>query len=974
MDFSTISLPCRDDRPVNKINGAPGCFYRNNRALIRKVIMRIQLVALLLFAFCCHISAAGFSQSITLSEKKSNLETVLNKVEQQSGYDVFSQTELLAASNKVTVVIKNVPLQQALDQIFKNQPLTYTIVGHTIVLKSKAVAPIVSGKVVDADTKEPLAGASVTIKANGKATSTGLDGTFKIDVASVENPVLVISFIGYVSKEIPVSGNNDIGQVELKAASTGMNEVVINGDVAIDRKTPIAVTTIGSQFIDEHVGAQDIPELLSGIPGVMVTAQGGGYGDSRISIRGFSSRSGNGNVAFTINGIPVNDPETGAIYWSDFSGITDVASSIQVQRGLGASKIIIPSFGGTVNITTRSTDMQQGGYVSETLGSDGYNKTGILISTGLNKSGWASTFQGSRVQGNGFADGLNFLGYNYFFNLSKVINDHQTISLNVMGASQTHGQRALASILEYQQAPQGIKWNQYLGVQNGEQVNPYNNYYSEPLISINHDWIISDKSSLSTVLYGLFGNGGGGSISGIGNVPRISNFYSPYDFDAAAANNAASPDGSAASYFYASRSVTNWYGLRSTYKTLVGQHIDLSVGIDLRYYNGSHYEEVTDLLGANYVADYFSGNPAVGSAGGDINNPHKQAVVGDKIGYYNKDYITSGGAYAQAEYSKRDFTAFVTLSASEVGDKRTDYFNYLNSDPQQTSPYVNFFTYQAKAGANYNINSQMNIFANIGYLTKPPYFGTVFENFTNQINKAAVDEKMLSYELGYGFKSGAFSTKINLYRTSYMDRSFGVTFTDNATQEIYTANVSGVGELHQGIELELKYRPVKEVTLGGMASIGDYHYDSDAGPVYVFNSQNVKIDSVKKVYLKGQKVGDAAQTTAAVFADIYIVPQLKVGVTYNYYSNYTSFVPFQNYGSPGLQPYKIPDYSLWSLNGVYRFKMAAFDAEFIATVNNLLNSKYISDSEDFNASGDPSKVTVYYGLGRVFTTGLKVKF
>jgi len=939
--------------------------------------MRIQLIAILLFAACLHISAAGFSQSITLSEKNATLETVLNKIEKQSGYDVFFQTELLAGTNHITVNVKNMQLDKALAEVFKGQPLTYAIVGHTIVLKSKPAATIVSGKVVDADTKEPLVGASVVVKGTTKATSTGLDGTFKIDVSGVENPVLAISFLSYISKEIPVNGSATLGEIGLKSSATGMSEVVVNGDVAIDRKTPIAVTTVGPQFIEEHIGAQDIPELLVGVPGVMVTAEGGGYGDSRISIRGFSSKSGNGNVAFTINGIPVNDPETGTLYWSDFSGITDVASSIQVQRGLGASKIIIPSFGGTVNITTRSTDMEKGGYVSETIGSDAYNKTAVLISTGLNSNGWAATFQGSRTMGNGFADGLNFLGYNYFFNLSKVLSPTQTLSLNLIGANQTHGQRAEASIADYQEAPQGIKWNYYLSVENGKQVNPYNNFFSEPMLSLNHEWNISDKSSLSTVLYGLFGDGGGGNIGGSvsnSDLPRVSNFYSPIDFDAVAKSNAQNADGSATTYLYDSHDKTSWFGLRSTYKTVIGKYIDLSAGIDLRYYHGTHYEAITDLLGADYALYNYYGNPALGTSGGNINNPIDRAVVGDKIYFYNKDFVQSEGAFAQAEYSKDDFTAFVTLSGSENGDKRMDYFNYLNSDPNQTTPYVNFFTYQAKIGANYNINSQMNVFANIGYLTKPPYFGNVFEDFTNQINKQAVNEKLFSYELGWGYKISGFSAKVNLYRTQYSDRAFATPYPDPVTGQIYSVNLSGVDELHQGAELELRYRPLREISVGGMLSLGDWYYNKNAGPATVFNTQNQPVGTVKEVLLNGMKVGDAAQTTAAAFMDVYVMPQIKIGVTWNYYGNYTAFVPFQNITSAGLHPYIIPNYSLWALNGVWKFKMAGFDSELIATVNNLLNTKYIADAEDYSATGQASDATVYYGLGRVFTTGLKVKF
>jgi hypothetical protein len=352
----------------------------------------------------------------------------------------------------------------------------------------------------------------------------------------------------------------------------------------------------------------------------------------------------------------------------------------------------------------------------------------------------------------------------------------------------------------------------------------------------------------------------------------------------------------------------------------------------------------------------------------------EQAVVGTKIDYYNRDYVESGGAFAQAEYSKNDFSAFVTLSGAEDADKRSDFFNYLNGDPNQTSRWVNFSTFQAKTGANYNINSQMNVFANIGYLTKPPYFGNVFEDYTNQINKSAVNEKLFSYELGYGFKTSDFSAKLNLYRTSYMDRAFASSYSDLTTNQIYTANISGVNELHQGAELELKYRPVRIVQIGGMLSLGDWYYNSDAGPVSVLNNQGAVVGNVPKVDLKGEKVGDAAQTTAAGFADFTIVKQLTLGVIYNFYGNYTSYVPFQNYTSPDLHPYKIPNYSLWSVNGVFRFKMAGFDASFIATINNLLNTKYISDSEDYSGTGQAANADVYYGLGRVFTTGLKVKF
>ena len=350
------------------------------------------------------------------------------------------------------------------------------------------------------------------------------------------------------------------------------------------------------------------------------------------------------------------------------------------------------------------------------------------------------------------------------------------------------------------------------------------------------------------------------------------------------------------------------------------------------------------------------------------------AVAGDKINYDNEDYELSESAFAQAEYSKDKFTAFLTATGENSGLKRVDYFNYLNSDPEQKTPYVNFQSFQLKGGANYNLNDQMNVYANIGYLTKPPYYASVFENYTNQINKAAVDEKLFSYELGYGYKSSGFSAKVDLYRTAYKDRSDQSAEYDPATNQQYSANVTGVDELHQGLEAVLIWKPIKEITLRGSGSFGDYYYTNNPGPTSVFNNQEKLVETIPVIDLKNEKIGDAPQTTASMSLDVNVLPQVKLGVIWNYFSNYTANVPFEDYTSPDLHPYKVPDYSLWTFAGTWHFKMAGFDSELIGTVTNLLNTKYISDATDAGATGLASNAEVYYGLGRLFTTGLKVKF
>ncbi|HWB63542.1 MAG TPA: carboxypeptidase-like regulatory domain-containing protein, partial [Chitinophagales bacterium] len=502
----------------------------------------------------------------------------------------------------------------------------------------------VTGKILDAGTKEPLIGATVLVKGTTTAASAGLDGTFRLTVpADQANGTLVISYISYITQEIPLEGKTKLGEIDLKPSSTAMNEVVITGDVAIDRKTPVVATSLGPEFIEEHVGNGDIPDLVQGVPGVMTTQGDGGYGDGTVSIRGFSSRSGNGNVAYVVNGLPINDPETGAIYWSDFTGITDVARSIQVQRGLGASKIIVPSFGGTVNVITRTTDQEKGGFVSEGIGSYGYNKTSIMVSTGRTAGGWAATVQGSREQGAYPFDGSDYLGYNYFLNISKELSPRQTIYLNVIGNTQTHGQRPEQYLYpnsnagNFLAAPQGTAWNEWYGYKDGKTYNPYNNFYSEPIITLNHDWTINDKSSLSTVFYGIFGNGGGGGLNNSSgsvsqlSLPRAGGLYTAVNYTALEGINAQNTNGAATWYAYDSHSTTNWYGLRSTYRTLLGKYIDFQAGIDLRYYQGDHSERVDDLFGADYVAFPYTGNPAQGKTGGNINDPSGIVGIGGLI-------------------------------------------------------------------------------------------------------------------------------------------------------------------------------------------------------------------------------------------------------------------------------------------------------------------------------------------------------
>ena len=273
--------------------------------------------------------------------------------------------------------------------------------------------PSIKGVVLDAESNEPLVGASIVLTESNKGVIANVNGSFRISNLVSDNYKIAVSYIGYEQRNINVKINNgeyDLGIIKLQPLSLGLNEVEVIADIAKERVTPVAATTISATYIEQNLGNQEFPEILRNTPSVYVTKEGGGFGDSRINVRGFEQN----NIAVIINGVPVNDMETGWVYWSNWSGLADVTNKMQVQRGLGASKLAIPAVGGTINILTNAAEFKKGGNVSSSVGNDGYTKYSTSLSSGLLDNGLAATMQLTYTRGNGYIDGTDFQAYSYF--------------------------------------------------------------------------------------------------------------------------------------------------------------------------------------------------------------------------------------------------------------------------------------------------------------------------------------------------------------------------------------------------------------------------------------------------------------------------------------------------------------------------------------------------------------------------------
>ena len=890
-------------------------------------------------------------------------------------------------------------------------------------------AQTVKGHIVD-EMGETVIGATITVKGTDLRTTSNIDGDFTID-ASGRGKTIILNCIGFKPLELTFTGNRNFGNITMQEDAAELKDVVVTSQIAVARKTPVAASTISEEYIEERLGTKEFPEVLKSTPGVHANKVGGGWGDSEIYMRGFD----NTNIAVMINGVPMNDCENQNVYWSNWAGLSDVTRHMQTQRGLGASKVSAPSVGGTINIITKGLEAKRGGSVSYTMGNNGMNKIMFNVSSGLSKNGWAFTLLGGRSWGNGYVQGTEYEGYNYFANISKRINDQHQLSLTVTGAPQEHYQRASKygaltiqgwQDVEKRYGVDGYRFNPTYGFdQNGQRYSGDKNFYHKPQISLNHIWQINDKSNLSTVAYTSIGRGGG--LSGQGNgtayewngTTRTSSYSDfrganggyllndfrksdgTFDYSAFHTINANSKTGSAY-VMTSSKNYHQWYGGISTYSIDINPDLSFYGGIDVRYYKGTHTNDITDLMGGEYYIDNYRAQvvAANNANGTDPAWVYKKLGVGDAVYRDYDSHVWSGGGFFQLEYSKKALSTFISGSLSGTGYSRYDRLFYDASKAK--SDWTSYLGGTIKAGANYNLTQNHNVFANLGYISRAPKFAYgafMTPQSSNVTNPDARNEKIFSVELGYGFHNSWAQLNFNGYVTKWMDKTMTKTNTLENQQEYYM-NMTGVGALHMGIELEGKITPCKWFEASAMFSYGDWKWASNATG-YAYNEAGLPITSKGEIAsgvaapdhawatinLDGIRVGGSAQTTAAAGITLKPIEGLRIGLDWNYYGRNYAYYEFTGSNLElgkeltVLDPWEIPAAHQFDLRASYKFKIGGLQATLFGNVDNLFNYRYISKA--WNPSSQmgtsPKAATAeniycFYSFGRTYNVRLKVNF
>jgi TonB-linked SusC/RagA family outer membrane protein len=278
--------------------------------LTSKLFLTMKLTVILIFIGCLQLSAKSYSQTITLSTTNAAIDKVFTAIEKQSGFYFFYKYKEIKQAKPVTLSLKNATLDEALRMCFKDEPFTYTIDNKTIIVNKKdeqLVVPdkiTVTGQVLD-NTKQPLPGVSISVKGSNTGVISGGDGKYSIQVD--DNAVLVFRFVGFKTKEEPVSKRTTIN-VSLEEDNQQMSEVVVVGYGNQERKDVTgAIGTVKMGNIKEIKAASIDLKLAGQLAGVTVNQVTGTPGGGvSVNIRGAGSVGAGDDPLYVVDGFPIS--------------------------------------------------------------------------------------------------------------------------------------------------------------------------------------------------------------------------------------------------------------------------------------------------------------------------------------------------------------------------------------------------------------------------------------------------------------------------------------------------------------------------------------------------------------------------------------------------------------------------------------------------------------------------------------------
>ncbi|MGB4576592.1 MAG: TonB-dependent receptor [Paludibacter sp.] len=758
----------------------------------------------------------------------------------------------------------------------------------------------IKGKVID-ENGGALVGASVLIKSESLGKTTDKQGIFIFDGLTKTRYAIEVSFLGYETVNLEAVTDKEL-TVKLNNKTFSIDEVTITSLRANDRSA-VAYSDVKQKDIEQRNLGQDIPYLLALTPSFITTSDAGtGIGYTGFRIRGTDANRTN----ITVNGVPLNDAESHGTFFVNMPDFASSLSSVQVQRGVGASTNGAAAFGASINMQTGALNAKPYGGISSSLGSFNTNKNTLKVGTGLMDNGLSFDARLSNVTSDGYVDRASVNLKSYFFS-AGYFTDKTTLKFLTFGGNEKTYQAwngVESEIMKIHRTYNEL--GEY--TDNAGNIQYYNNQtdnYNQTHYQLH--WL----QELNAKLH----------LNATAHLTRGIGYYEEYKKDRSYPEYGLIPavvDGETLettdlvrqkwldNYFYGATWALNYEAKK----------LNASIGGAVNRYDGDHYGRVIWVRNANNLdmsKDWYRSN-----------STKDDANIYAKL---NAELMT--GLFASVDLQYR----YINYRMAGTDDKYDEDNNAMR-DITQTHQY-NFFN--PKFGLTYKLNKQNDVYASYSISNREPNRNNYTERAKNE--KQPTFETLYDIEAGYRFQSTVFSAEANMYYMKYRN------------QLILTGKISEIGELLT-TNIPDSYRAGIELTAG--VKINNWlQWDGNVtlsqNKIQNFTEEDVDVYDAEWNWIDSQD-NHLGKTDIAYSPDVVANSIFTFNFKLFEIGFYSNYVGKQYFDNTSNDERSIDAYFVNNLSLKYALplrKMKGID--FQVLVNNLFNAEYESNASTWDS-------------------------
>jgi len=705
-----------------------------------------------------------------------------------------------------------------------------------------------------------------------------------------------------------------------------LDDVLVFGNRAGSR-TPVAQTNIEAKAIKELTVANNLPYVLWMTPSLIATSENGtGAGNSSFRIRGTDATRTN----ITLNGIPLNNPESQEVYWVNIPDMTSALQNIQVQRGVGTSTNGTGAFGASVNMTTRLPETKPYMESSTTVGSYETYQQNVAFGTGLFGDGYSLDMRYSNLTTDGYIRN-GWCKHQSFFGTFAKRFEHAVLHINYIYGNQHTG--ITWEGISKDQMNEDPTYNPAGEIKDGVYYDNESDNYRQHHIQAFYLMQLNENLLL---------NAGLNYTDGFG-------YYEQYKQD---------------------KEFGEMKILNQTVEDVLYTKTDLirrknmdnglyTANLNLKYeIKGLNLQ--TGTMYTYYDGDHFATLSWV---------EHNENIPKNYEWVRNNAKKTDANTFLKVEYSPlKGFNTYVDLQYRYV-----DYdLNGLDDDDMEDmTQHRTWHFFNPKAGLFYQINSNQHVYGSVAIAHREPSRADIKDALKKGMNFDVKAEKLTDYELGYTFDDKTVMTSVNFYCMNYKDQLIPTGKLNDVGYKLMT-NVEK--SYRMGIEISAGYRPVTWIQLDATTTLSKNRVIEYTTWYETYDNSNDWGDAAQlNQYFDEAKLPFSPELTAVCGITVIPAKNFKLNLTEKY-------VGEQYITNTQNENLKISAYHCSNASLTYNFRIKDFaDAELGLYVNNLLSNQYICNAWGYEAhfaNGDATYTEegLYPVAPRNYLTKLTIRF